>query len=204
MSVYIIRSKDLSLHDIYIGSTKNMRKREITHKTNCYNENSRDYNIKVYKFIRDNGGWDNWEMVKIASVWYKATKSLKQIEQDYIDKYKPKLNSNRAYRSEEYYKEYKKQKVKEWFENNREYHIKYQNEYREKNKEVLKEKKKEYYHKNIDRLTEYLKEWREKNKEVLKEKNYEKFTCECGGRYIKQNEARHLRSNKHKSFIENN
>ena len=45
---------------IYIGSTHDENKREQEHKSNWNNENYKGYNLKVYIFIRDNGGYDNW------------------------------------------------------------------------------------------------------------------------------------------------
>ena len=189
MSIYIIRSKEPSLHDIYIGSCEDMRSRVRVHKYNCYNENSHRHNLKVYQYIRANGGWENWEMVQIGSVWNKATKPLFQIEQDYIDNYKPSLNCKRAYRSEEYIKEYKKQNIKQWREKNKDHTLKYD---------------KEYYQKNRDHRLEHAKEHYEKNKDRIREERGEKFNCECGAIYVKRNKARHYKTKKHKSFIENN
>jgi hypothetical protein len=95
MSVYIIRSSEPSLHDIYIGSCKDMRKRMITHKSNCYNEKRKEYNFKVYQFIRANGGWSNFVMEEIDTC---DVERLYQMEQEYIDKLNPSLNSQRAYK----------------------------------------------------------------------------------------------------------
>jgi hypothetical protein len=53
--IYTIRSKD----DIYVGSTLNFRSRKGQHKYSLYNENSKEYNYKLYKTIRENDGeWD--------------------------------------------------------------------------------------------------------------------------------------------------
>ena len=110
MSIYIIRSKDLSLHDCYIGSTKNIATRKYIHKSICYNDNVKEYNIKLYQFIRENGGWDNFEMVEICKC---DTDKLKEMEQYHIDFIKPSLNCNRSYGIKdrtEYYIEYEKEK----------------------------------------------------------------------------------------------
>ena len=130
MSIYMIRPNEPSLHDFYIGSCEDFITRMAKHKYNCNNENSRHYNVKVYQHMRANGGWDAWKMIKIASVWKKATKPLFQIEQDYIDTYKPSLNCKRAYQTKEQLKEQKK-------ENDR--------EYREKNRDILREKAREKF-----------------------------------------------------------
>jgi hypothetical protein len=63
--IYKLCCKDLSITDIYVGHTTDMRKRKWGHKSNCNNEKIKNYNLNVYQFIRNNGGWDNWEMIEI-------------------------------------------------------------------------------------------------------------------------------------------
>jgi len=186
MSIYIIRSKDLSLHDCYIGSCKDIYNRRKVHKYNCYNENTRSYNFKLYQFIRANGGWSNFTMEELCKC---DVERLSQVEQYYIDKFNPSLNSQRAYNSDEYTKEYKKD---------------YNKEYWIKNKDVILEKQKEYQINNRDRILERKKDYYENNKDIILEKLREKFTCECGGRYVRGNKARHLRTIKHHDYINNN
>ncbi len=53
--VYKFHKDDLP--EIYIGSTHDEIKREQDHKSVCNNENSKEYNKKVYEFMRDNGGY---------------------------------------------------------------------------------------------------------------------------------------------------
>jgi hypothetical protein len=63
--IYKIVCKDLSIKDVYIGSTTNYTKRKCNHKCYC---NSNKYKYKdrlIYKVINDNGGWENWEMIEI-------------------------------------------------------------------------------------------------------------------------------------------
>ena len=58
--VYMLYCKDTNIKDFYIGYTTDYRTRILNHKYNTYNTDSKKYNIKVYEFIRSNGGWDNW------------------------------------------------------------------------------------------------------------------------------------------------
>ena len=58
--IYIIKCKDKSIKDWYIGSTINLKSRIMHHKSMCNNKNCKDYNCKKYKFIRENGGFDNF------------------------------------------------------------------------------------------------------------------------------------------------
>ena len=186
MSVYIIRCRNLAVQDCYIGSTEDVRMRRMQHKSSCNNENSKNYNLKVYQFIRANGGWDNFEMVQIGSVWNKATKSLVEIEQDYIDTYKSNLNCKRAYTSEEQKKEYNNQQKKEYYQ---------------KNKNKICELMKVYRHKNKNKISEKFKAYRINNRYKISERKKVKFTCECGSTLRKEDKARHFKSIKHKSFV---
>ena len=34
------------------------------HKTYCNLETHKNYNVKLYQMIRDNGGWSNWSMIE--------------------------------------------------------------------------------------------------------------------------------------------
>tara|TARA_R110001592_G_scaffold342860_1_gene632919 strand:- start:248 stop:694 length:447 start_codon:yes stop_codon:yes gene_type:complete len=97
--VYKIICKDKSITDMYIGSTVNFRGRGWGHKTCCNNPNCNSYNYKVYKFIRDNGGWDNWQMIKICDVKCLDKYDLRKKEGEYIRSLKPTLNKNIAGRS---------------------------------------------------------------------------------------------------------
>ena len=59
-TIYKIVCTDLSNKDIYVGHTTQFIKRKSSHKHNCNNPISKFYNLKVYKTIRENGGWENW------------------------------------------------------------------------------------------------------------------------------------------------
>ena len=117
----------------YVGSTKNIRKRMNKHKSTCYNQNNKKYNFKLYKFIRENGGWDNVDI----HILQKCNKSVKRIVEDfYMKHYNCELNDRGAIFNREKKKEY----LKEYYKNNNEYRKDYANEYRKNNKEKLSEK----------------------------------------------------------------
>ena len=50
---------------VYVGHTTNWDKRKCKHKYNCYAEKNGHYNLKLYKMIRENGGWENFKMIEI-------------------------------------------------------------------------------------------------------------------------------------------
>jgi len=63
--MYKIVWKDLNIQDVYVGQTTDFRIRKNRHKSGCLNEKGKHYNLNIYKIIRENGGWDNWEMIEI-------------------------------------------------------------------------------------------------------------------------------------------
>jgi len=93
---YKIVCNDSNVTQIYVGSTVNLKNRISKHKSRCNNPNVESHNAKVYKFIRDNGGWTNWNFkvleIKGCINKYDASK----IEQQHINDLKSELNSNIA------------------------------------------------------------------------------------------------------------
>ena len=175
--VYKIYCKDTSITDVYIGSTKNFNKRKMKHKSFCNNENSNNYNFKLYVFIRENGGWDNWEFEVIEENIQDKVQALVR-EKYFIEFFSTSLNCKRPFITEE---------------ENKEYHKEYNKKYREKNKEKIKERDKEYYEQNKEKFKQQKKEYYEKNKEYYNEK----ITCDICGSIIRRNGiARHKKTKK--------
>jgi hypothetical protein len=89
--VYSIRCKNPDIKDEYVGSTINFIKRRRNHRNRS---NDKTDNCKVYKFINDNGGWDNWEMIELIKCPdVKSIRELQEIEYKYYIELKPTLNS---------------------------------------------------------------------------------------------------------------
>ncbi len=69
--IYEIVCNDPEIKDIYIGQTKNYRVRKNAHKTCCKNTFRKDKSQrKVYEFINNHGGWNNWTMRPIETIEY--------------------------------------------------------------------------------------------------------------------------------------
>lgn len=88
--IYIINHID-SLN-CYIGSTKNFKKRIFQHKKASRNRTKKIYHSRLYRFIRDNGGWDKFEIKILESYPCDSLKDGHNIEFDYIDQMSPTLN----------------------------------------------------------------------------------------------------------------
>jgi hypothetical protein len=103
--IYRISCKDVSICESYVGHTVNFEKRKGQHERAC-NENK--IHFKVYKCIRENGGWNNWEMVEIAKYNCKDLVEARIKEQYHYDELKPTLNSIPPFPSSEPHCEAKK------------------------------------------------------------------------------------------------
>lgn len=60
--IYWIYSKQEGVDRCYVGKTKDFEARKRHHKYSCNKETSHNYNCQVYKYIRENGGWDAFSM----------------------------------------------------------------------------------------------------------------------------------------------
>jgi hypothetical protein len=178
-----------------------MRRRKWAHKTNCNNETSKEYNFKVYQFIRDNGGWDNWDMIEVERFEAIDGNDARKKERYWVEELKANLNSNIPSRTQKEWvednKEYKIEYKKEWYEDNKEKINEKHKEYRKNNKEKIAEKSKEYRKNNKETLLQKNKEWWENNKDIINEERKEKVKCECGCEIRKQHLNRHKQSKKH-------
>ena len=110
-----------------------------------------------------------------------------------------------------------KQKQKEYREKNTEKIKEFKKKYNEEHKEQIKEqthnyyeehkdeiklKTKQYVEENKDKIKEYKDSWYQKNKEKILEKQKQIFVCECGAEVRCSGKAVHLRSTKHKHYVE--
>ncbi len=131
-TIYGIFCKNEKINDCYIGSTDNFKIR-IKNHINTYNcKKSIGYNLKVYEFIRNNGGINNWEFKKLNEINTNREEIVK-IEQIYIDSYFSTLNCRNSYTSKE-----------ERIENIKKYNA----------SEISKESKKKYKENNSAKISE--------------------------------------------------
>jgi len=146
--IYRIVCNDITIEDCYVGSTTNFIKRKCTHKYHCTNPKGENHNLHVYKFIRNNGGWDNWKMIEICKASGCTTKQeLCKLEREHIEQLKSTLNKIIPTRtSKEYHevnKEYFKQYLKDYCEKNEERQKTFHKQYYEQNKEHINARRRE-------------------------------------------------------------
>ncbi len=94
------------INEFYIGSTWDMKERKRHHKFACNNANSKEYNYKVYQYIRENKGFENWKFEILVEKEFENKNALHIKEKEIINLLKPALNSRNAYRTKEELKEY--------------------------------------------------------------------------------------------------
>lgn len=192
--IYKIYCKDESIIDCYVGSTIDLNQRKSHHKGACNNEKSKKYNLPVYRFIRDNGNWENWDFEILENYPCENKESLFKKERFWFEKLNATLNAR-----------YPERCQKEWREI-----------YREKNKQKIKEKEKEWYQKNSEKKKEKNKKYREENKEKIREQDREKYQknkkeilekkkekveCPCGSVVNRSSLSRHERTQKHQNYL---
>jgi predicted GIY-YIG superfamily endonuclease len=173
--IYKLCCNDLNITDIYIGSTTNFNRRRAQHKLCCNNEKTKQFNCRVYKFIRDHGNWGNWSMLQIEQYEAKDKRDLEMRERYWIETLNSSLNKNIP-----------TQTSSEYYQNNKEKIAEHRAEYYQNNKEVILEKLAENY---------------QNNKEVIAEYNAEKVVCECGSEVNKSSLLQHKKTKKHINFL---
>jgi hypothetical protein len=99
--IYWIHCKDAKINQFYVGSTCNFFDRRVKHIEAFYNPKNKAHNKLLYKYIRENGGWNNFTMDTIEP--YPCDNKLELLinEQEWINILEPKLNKVNAYTSPE-------------------------------------------------------------------------------------------------------
>jgi hypothetical protein len=183
---YKIVCKDPAITDCYNGSCISFKDRKKQHKSSCTNLNNASYNYKVYRFIRENGGWSNWDMIQIEEFPCKSKQELIAREREIFDILKPTLNTKSPTLN---------------VENKKMYAAKYMIEYVANHKEILKEYYAEYYKDNKEHLSAIHQQYYADNKVEIDIKQKEKVKCECGCVTNKHHLSRHLKSKKHLNLM---
>lgn len=90
--IYKLVCKDQSIEDIYIGATKDIKKRIREHRAESHLENRDAFHLKKYTMIRNCGGFENWDLEIIEEMNCNDRKYVLDREHNYIQNLKPKLN----------------------------------------------------------------------------------------------------------------
>jgi hypothetical protein len=200
--MYKLVCNDLNITEIYVGSTTNFTVRKDCHKTTCYYEKGKNYNLKVYQYIRSHGGWSNWDMFEIEKFPCVDSKEARKRERFWIETLHAILNCNMPSRSRS-----------EWNHNNyienKETKLAYAKAHNLVNKERLQENFKcpcggKY---NFEGRSTHFKSLLHlnhiENPELAQIKTDARIYCSCGGQHTKKNKRHHVKTLKHLAYLAN-
>lgn len=178
--IYKLCCRDPTIKDIYVGHSTNFKSRNQKHKYSCNSINNKEYNSYKSRFIRENGGYDNWIMIKLYDYPCNSKREAEAEECKNMIELGATLNTRKSFTTKEERKEYEK-------------------EYYDDNKTKIKEYKKEYYENNKTEFKKYY----DDNKTELLEKAKVKVKCEfCNCEVNKSSLSRHQKTLKCKKFQE--
>jgi len=180
----LCHKEDYDNANIYIGSTTNFTKRKNQYKLSCLDENAKEYHQKKYQCIRDNGGWDNCNMIEIEKYPFNDKREA-AAKEEYWRTYFAVLNSIKCYSSSDHKKEKNAGKCKKYCENNKVKIAEYLKEYCDNNKGKIAITNKNYCENNKGKIAKYLKEYRDNNKERINQKRRE-YQAKQENKTIKQ------------------
>ena len=95
--VYKLCCNDIEIKECYVGSTNNERVRKSDHKKRCINPNQKTHNCYVYQYIRENGGFQNWDMVRLEEFKYDDKRELHTRERYWLETLKVKETDYELY-----------------------------------------------------------------------------------------------------------
>ena len=173
--IYKIVCNDLSITECYVGHTTDFVRRKHNHKNRCRNETDKKHNLKVYKTIRDTGGWENYSMLEVEKYPCKSSNEACAKEREWFENLCSNLNTCYPQRSKA--------------------------EYYETNREEILIKQRQYNEDNREQIVFNSKQRREDNKGKNSIKRSKKFVCECGVESSYDHKSRHLRTIFHNNYL---
>ena len=159
-SIYKIVCIDTNITECYVGSTIDFKRRASQHKYRCINEKNKEYHKLVYQFIREHGGFDNFDIVLIPTKCFNNKLEAEQEERKYIEELKATLNCRVPSRTK-----------KEWIDINREMIRLKHKIYDDAHREIRAIKHKAYYATHKDRMNARQRELRILKKDQLRHRN---------------------------------
>lgn len=161
--IYKIVCNDLNITDCYVGQTTNFTKRKNQHKSVCSNSHAHAHNRRLYSFIRNNGNWDNWEMIEIEKYPCIDNNEATAKERKWFEQLQATLNYAVPNRSDKEYHEENKEKIETMSKIYREAHKEHKKIY----DDGYKQQRKIHRQLNRDELNRKQREYKAKKKEEL-------------------------------------
>jgi len=163
--IYHIVDKEGIVH--YVGSTSNLNSRKSKHKYCCRTENCKHYHLDIYQYIRDNGGFDAFEIVPISKIENISNKTeLLIAERSEMEKHSGLKNMIGSYLTEEERAIQHAKNCKKWIKQNPEKNAEHQRQWRQNHPEKKRENNRKYREANREKINEYSRKWYAKKKEL--------------------------------------
>jgi hypothetical protein len=124
----------------------------------------------VYRFIRDHGSWDNWQLIVIEHRPVNSKRESLIRERFFVEEYKAKLNKNIPSRTKA------------------QYHV--------DNKVKIHQRRAAYHVDHAEEINRRHAAYDLANEAHLKTKH----ACACGGRFTTHGKSQHNKSKKHTAF----
>ena len=159
--IYKIVCKDLLVTQCYVGHTTDFTKRKNTHKSHCN--------------IRENSGWDNWDMIEIEKYPCLDVNEAHKRERYWIETLNAELNKVIPTRTIKEYYETHKEYYKNYYEENKEQILEQSKIYNDEHKEQFIEIQKKYYNKHKEKIQERQKLYKENNRDKINKKRRERY-----------------------------
>ena len=179
--IYKIVCFDTNITDCYVGHTTDFIRRKSQHKYRCNNPNDKEYNKKVYQFIRSHGDWGNFQMLQIEEHPCSNKRDAELREEHWRKELTATLNGNKAFITEDELCQYKKL----YYEQNKDQICEYKKLYYEQNKDQIKMK----YQQNKDQISQSQKLYYEQNKikkQLYYQKNKERIIARVRNNQLKK------------------
>ncbi len=132
---------------VYVGSTTKFSQRKAKHKYRCNDKEGREFKYPIYCHIRDNGGYDCFEVIPIKLLKLENKTELLIAEQEEIDKHHALVNRKKAYMTIEE----RKESDKKWREEHKTERSQYNKLYYQEHKEERNQNGKQYYQENKEK-----------------------------------------------------
>ena len=96
--IYTIKCKDEAVTNLYVGHPCNLKQRTERLESNYNNPNRKEFNFKLYKVIRDNGGFKN-RIVEVVEKYIECNSidDSRNREKYRFNKLRVNSNSNRPF-----------------------------------------------------------------------------------------------------------
>ena len=124
---YKIVCKDVNIKDLYVGHTTDFKTRPCVHKHNCTHQSSTNHNLKVYQFIRQHNGWDNWDLILIETRSCEDDIDAKRVTRTHMEELHATLNSSVPLRTKQ-----------EWYQEQREHLLDQNKQYHQEHFEEIR------------------------------------------------------------------